>query len=102
MEKRKISDTLQALLDKAIVEPEFRWLLANDRNSVIASFGISEKNDLDVLDELLSSLSDFAMSVLSQNHGIKSDNYDYTKKIFRRRKPGLTYEEALEYTDGKK
>lgn len=98
MEKRRnISDNMKAVLDKAIVEPEFRWQLAKDKDTIINSFHISGQEDLAALDELSSSLANFTKFILIERYGVKSDKFDVTGLTFRKRNPDLTYHEALKH-----
>jgi ribonuclease HII len=98
MEKRrKISDNMQTVLDKAIVEPEFRWNLANNKSGIIQAFHISEKEDLEALDELTDSLVKFTEFILVDEFGVKSKKIDAASLTFRKRNPNLTYQEALKH-----
>jgi hypothetical protein len=95
--KQIISDNLKTLLDKAIVEPEFRWNLVKDKKTIINLYKIDDPTDLQVLDTILLNLTKFAKFKLVELGTISSSMVDPSDLTFRRRNINLTYQDALKY-----
>lgn len=88
-ELSNVSQTLGAVLDKALAEPEFRWKLISDIDLVMTMYGIREAGDVAVLKKIAHSFRMFLI------HRLNMDvSTDFT---FSRTNEAITYSEAIEY-----
>ncbi|MDD6795542.1 MAG: hypothetical protein PUE01_09070 [Clostridiaceae bacterium] len=92
----RVTDDFGTLLDKAISEPEFRWYMVTNKDEVIKKYNITDKNDLQIYEDIISKIKLFVetrcLKELEDNNVLK--NVDYKMK-YNHTNPKLKYEEAL-------
>ncbi|MBE5907978.1 MAG: hypothetical protein E7278_03945 [Lachnospiraceae bacterium] len=83
------TNVLNAVLDKALCEKEFRWKLVSNPNEIIDSYGITDEKDIAEIKKIVDKANGFVVDRLCSFE-------DGTQTKYKNTNPKLVYEEALE------
>lgn len=86
-----VTESLGAVLDKALCEDEFRWRLISEPEEVLREYEVTEPSDIEIVDNLIKDLKTF---IDSRGRVIINQS---SKKNFKKSNPNLSYSDAIEY-----